>query len=381
MIKLPFETARNLIKLAVVHGLILALLFEIKSYNYNFFHILAESYSIVVALCVVFIVHNSGRYFHNTFLKFLSIGYLFISIIDFFHTLAFRGMNIFAGYDANLPTQLWILSRYLESLTLLGAVRISARQFNQFAVYYGIYAIITAIGLAAIFTGNFPDAFIEGSGLTPFKIISEYVIIAIIVWALFGFRKRREQLSITTLENLYYSYGFAIVSELMFTFYSDPFDVVNLLGHYFKILSVYFVYKAVIQVALKEPQNIIFREIELKKQELEREVIEFENQLLKDLAERKQIEKKLFIEKEQFRTTLLSVGDGVISTDNAGRIMVVNPIAEKLTGWSQEEAIGQPLLEVFAIINERTRESCDNPVAQVVAGGSIIAMPAATLLI
>lgn len=381
MIKLPFETARNLIKLAVVHGLILALLFEIKSYNYNFFHILAESYSIVVALCVVFIVHNSGRYFHNTFLKFLSIGYLFISIIDFFHTLAFRGMNIFAGYDANLPTQLWILSRYLESLTLLGAVRISARQVNQFAVYYGIYAIITAIGLAAIFTGNFPDAFIEGSGLTPFKIISEYVIIAIIVWALFGFRKRREQLSITTLENLYYSYGFAIVSELMFTFYSDPFDVVNLLGHYFKILSVYFVYKAVIQVALKEPQNIIFREIELKKQELEREVIEFENQLLKDLAERKQIEKKLFIEKEQFRTTLLSVGDGVISTDNAGRIMVVNPIAEKLTGWSQEEAIGQPLLEVFAIINERTRESCDNPVAQVVAGGSIIAMPAATLLI
>ena len=119
----------------------------------------------------------------------------------------------------------------------------------------------------------------------------------------------------------------------------------------------------------------------MKKQELEREVIEFENQLLKDLAERKQIEKKLFIEKEQFRTTLLSVGDGVISTDNAGRIMVVNPIAEKLTGWSQEEAIGQPLLEVFAIINERTRESCDNPVAQVVAGGSIIAMPAATLLI
>ena len=167
----------------------------------------------------------------------------------------------------------------------------------------------------------------------------------------------------------------------MFTFYADPFDVVNLLGHYLKILSVYYIYKAVIRVAVKEPQNIIFREIELKKQELEREVKESENKLLSDIVERKRIEKKLFIEKEQFRTTLLSVGDGVISTDNAGRIMVVNPIAEKLTGWSQKEAMGQLLPTVFNIITESTRESRENPVAQVVALGSIIEMPSPTLLI
>ena len=181
MRKLRLETILSLVGLAAIHSLIIALLFAVQSYNYNLFHVFAEGYSIVVALCVVFIVHNSSKYFHNNFLQFLSIGYLFISIIDFLHTLAFRGMNIFAGYDANLPTQLWIFSRYLASLTLLGAVRISTKQFNKFAVYYGIYAAITAIGLAAIFTGNFPDAFIEGSGLTPFKITSEYVVIAIIV--------------------------------------------------------------------------------------------------------------------------------------------------------------------------------------------------------
>ena len=203
MRKLRLETILSLVGLAAIHSLIIALLFAVQSYNYNLFHVFAEGYSIVVALCVVFIVHNSSKYFHNNFLQFLSIGYLFISIIDFLHTLAFRGMNIFAEYDANLPTQLWLLSRYLESMTLLGAVTVSVKQFNKPAVY-GAYAAATATGLTAIYTGYFPTAFIEGSGLTPFKIISEYAIIAIIAWALFVLTKKREQFAVYTLKNLYY---------------------------------------------------------------------------------------------------------------------------------------------------------------------------------
>ena len=62
---------------------------------------------------------------------------------------------------------------------------------------------------------------------------------------------------------------------------------------------------------------------------------------IEDITARKQIEKMLFDEKEHFRTTLLSVGEGVISTDNQGLVTVMNPVAERLTGWTLEEAAGK----------------------------------------
>ncbi len=103
--------------------------------------------------------------------------------------------------------------------------------------------------------------------------------------------------------------------------------------------------------------------------------------LLYDITYRKQMEELLKIEKEQFKTTLLSVGDGVISTDNHGNIVVINKIAEQLTAWTREEAEGKALEEVFNIINEFTRERCENPVNKVLNTGDIIELTNHTILI
>lgn len=81
--------------------------------------------------------------------------------------------------------------------------------------------------------------------------------------------------------------------------------------------------------------------------------------LKKEITNRKQTEQLLFREKEQFRTTLLSVGDAVISTDQQGKVQIINKVAEILTGWTQEEAYGKPLETVFNIIHELTREKCE----------------------
>lgn len=83
--------------------------------------------------------------------------------------------------------------------------------------------------------------------------------------------------------------------------------------------------------------------------------------LKNEIANRKQMEKLLFNEKEQFKTTLLSVGDAVISTDNQGKVRIINTVAEKLTGWSLEEVVGKPLEVVFNIIDEISREKYENP--------------------
>jgi diguanylate cyclase (GGDEF)-like protein/PAS domain S-box-containing protein len=72
----------------------------------------------------------------------------------------------------------------------------------------------------------------------------------------------------------------------------------------------------------------------------------------RDITDSKRMEENLYIEKELFRTTLLSVGDGVISTDREGRITIMNHVAESLTGWGVEEAVGKSLLEIFEIYQE-----------------------------
>lgn len=100
-----------------------------------------------------------------------------------------------------------------------------------------------------------------------------------------------------------------------------------------------------------------------------------------DNTERKQMEQMIFNEKEQFRTTLLSVGDGVISTDDQGLIKVMNPIAEKLTGWSTQEAYGKPVEEVLVVINEATNEILESAARQVLKSGKLIETTNYTTLI
>lgn len=79
--------------------------------------------------------------------------------------------------------------------------------------------------------------------------------------------------------------------------------------------------------------------------------------------------------------TLASIGDGVIVTDTAGIVEMLNPVAEALTGWTQEDAHGRPLEEVFRIVHEDTGEQEENPVIKAVTSGVIVGLANYTLLI
>jgi PAS domain S-box-containing protein len=84
---------------------------------------------------------------------------------------------------------------------------------------------------------------------------------------------------------------------------------------------------------------------------------------------------------ERLRTTLASIGDAVITTDTAGRISNLNPVAETLTGWTNAESAGQPLDVVFHIVNEQTRKPVENPAAKALAEGVIVGLANHTVLI
>jgi len=113
-----------------------------------------------------------------------------------------------------------------------------------------------------------------------------------------------------------------------------------------------------------------------------------EEQLLETIAERLgheidriRMEQKLYTSEEQSRTTLQSIGDGVIVTDTAGIITSINPAAQQLTGWGQNEAVGKPLDAVFHIIGTRSRKPVPSPVTNVLETGRTAGLANHTSLI
>ena len=100
-----------------------------------------------------------------------------------------------------------------------------------------------------------------------------------------------------------------------------------------------------------------------------------------DITERKQAEDALFEEKERALVTLNSIGDAVITTDESGLVVFMNPIAEVLTGWTQAEAAGRTLEEIFPIVNEISREPLDNPVNYCLHEGKVAALTSNTILV
>jgi PAS domain S-box-containing protein len=104
-------------------------------------------------------------------------------------------------------------------------------------------------------------------------------------------------------------------------------------------------------------------------------------ELLKEIADRKQAEEALRASEGRWATTLRSIGDAVISTDAYGRVMFMNEVAEKLTGWPLSEAQGRDLTEVFHIVNEVTRSKPESPVAKVIRLGQVVGLANRTALI
>ncbi len=101
----------------------------------------------------------------------------------------------------------------------------------------------------------------------------------------------------------------------------------------------------------------------------------------RDITQQRIATNALQDEKRRLAVTLRSIGDAVITTDHEGCITLMNPIAESLTGWQEASAIGRPLMEVFRIVNEHTREPCTNPVEKVLETGQIVGLANHTMLL
>ncbi len=312
-------------------------------YSYLLFHSLIEIVTITIGFMLFTLTWNTRSYLENNYLKLLGIGYAFIALIDLTHLLAYKGINIFTGYGANLPTQLWIAARYLQAVTLCTApFFLDKRLYNRYV--FVVYTAAVSALIAMVFTGNFPDCFIDGKGLTPFKVMSEYLISAFMFLSLYFLYRKRSHFDKRVYSLTVYSIVFTALSELSFTTYISVYGFTNMLGHYFKLAAFYLIYRALLVTGIRDPFNLIFRELNATKEklqharnDLEVKIRERTSQLHEELAERRLAEERLKISGERMRLTMEAAQIGIFDWDVENDIWQASPEYYTMLGYQPEK--------------------------------------------
>ncbi len=307
------------LRTALAGVLVFAGLYATSRYSYVLFHSLAELFGIIIACSIFVLAWNSRAYLRSNYLLLLGIGYVFVSVLRVLHGLAYKGMGVFPGNDPDLPTQLWVSTRIFEAGVWLVAPLFIRRTLPVRAVV-AVCASITTLIVASIFVWNiFPVAFIEGSGLTPFKIAAEYVIVVTFLAAAYLLYRQRDAFDPAIAGRLFASVLIAAAAELPFTLYTNVYDILNQVGHFLVLVSVYLVYQAVIVTGLEKPYSLLFREL---KQAEER---------YRDLFD-------------------AAPGMYVVARDGTGQVTVedCNELFLRTLGYTRDEALGQPLQRFYA---------------------------------
>lgn len=226
--------------------------------GYLFAHTLAELISIVVALAALAVATTSVRFTRNHFVVFVAVAIGWCAVLDLLHTMLFKGMQLFASDSANPATQFWIAARFMQAAALWVAPWMLSRTVHVGWMHlcFGAWSVLSIV---LIGTGNFPDAYVDGQGLTDFKIVAEYVIIGLMAAALWRLWNQRALMA----PRLYVAISAAVVammaSEFAFTQYVGVYAPANLAGHILKICAYWFVYMALVQATLREPFGALSR--------------------------------------------------------------------------------------------------------------------------
>ena len=103
--------------------------------------------------------------------------------------------------------------------------------------------------------------------------------------------------------------------------------------------------------------------------------------VVRDITSQVEAQKEIVLQREWLSVTLRSIGDAVIATDTEGRVSYLNPVAEQLTGWISDKAVGRPLTEVMQIIHEESRQPVESPVMKVLREDKVVGLTNHTLLV
>jgi len=321
--------------------------------SYILFHSLVEVCTIAVGLAIFFLVWNTRQHLQNHYLLFVGIGCLFVSGIDLLHALEYKGMGVFPGDTSNRATQLWIAGRYAQSVSLFLALVFTHRKVRVVAALAGFSAAAILLLCSLYLWDIFPDCFVEGTGLTPFKKTSEYVIVAIFCVSFAGLMAHRARFDRISLQSLGVFVGLTVVSELAFTTYVSVYGTSNLAGHLARLVAYYFLYRGIVVTGIRRPFDLLFRDLAASRDALEKSNAALESEvaartrdLRQELADRLRAEEAVRESERRYREVFDNVSDAlfVLEGDDGADLVLrsVNAAAERLTGITAASASGRP---------------------------------------
>ncbi len=338
-------------------GLCIIFLFSviISRSNYLLFHSSLEIFSVFVSFIIFGISIYAYCYLKSNPFIYLGIAYGFIGIFDLLHTFSYEGMGIFETDSANLATQLWIVARYLESISLFISSILYKKKINIFLSFISYLIISIFVGILIFKFDKFPICYVDGEGLSNFKIISEYIITLIILSTILVLVRKKNLFERNIFMLIISSLVFAVLSEIMFIFHIDVYGILDMVGHIFKLISFYFIYKITLRISLKVlldnlPYKYGKSNEELKS--LTKELAEKNKQLDSEVILSKKIEAINKLQELRYRELFNHMRSGVAIYEpiDMGKDFIFkdyNKSAELIDKMKKEDLVGKRLKDCF----------------------------------
>jgi PAS domain S-box-containing protein len=318
-------------------GLVLAALYFTSLYNFLLFHVLIETFSVIVAFAIFMFAWNTRDKIHNGSLILLGASYLAVGAVELLHAVSYKGMGVFNTNGADTATQLWIAARYIESVSLAAVPIFATRKLSMPKALF-VYGLVFMLVVATVFVWPvFPTCYVAGTGLTPFKKVSEYIISAILLVGLAGLIRRKSHFDSRVFRLLGASVVLTIAAELMFTFYISVYGISNSAGHFLKLASFWLIYKAILETGLQRPYTLLFRELARSER--------------------------------RYRDLVDGLPIGVCRIDPDFRLTYINPAGRKMIGY-EEEDIRQGI-DLDMILYPEDREKKQRRLGELFNGHSI----------
>ena len=259
----PGRKAKN-----VFLALLIVVLYLISLRHFLLFHSVVEIFSVIIASGVFMVAWNARRFHDNDYFLCIGLSYLFVAVLDLMHTLTYEHMGVLPESGPNLPLQFWIAARLLQSLSLLCAPLFIRRRMNVTAALWALAVLLALILVSIFYWKIFPECYVEGRGLTPFKVGSEYAVCVIFLASIALLYRERRAFDPRVLKLLVISILVSIVSEVAFAHYLHTADQIHRIGHLLKLVSFYLFYKAIIETALMKPYDLLFRNLKQSEEAL-----------------------------------------------------------------------------------------------------------------
>jgi PAS domain S-box-containing protein len=244
--------------MGVVLSALAVLLYLVSRANYPLFHSIVDGVTVFIAGSVFLVVWTGRRRLDNGYYLVIAMAFLAFALLDFMHLVGNKGMGVLPQYG-NLGPAFYIASRYVLGVSFLLAPLFIRRQVSALPLFAVYLLVVVLVLLSVLHWRNFPATYVEGTGLTAFKVYSDYAVCLMLLGGLGLLVLQRQAFEARVLKIIAFSLVLFIATGLAFTLYGDPFGITNAAGHLFQIASFYLVYLGFVETVLTKPQDILYR--------------------------------------------------------------------------------------------------------------------------